>query len=46
MAECKHEFIGNADGVKCLKCGKTMTPKQYQDYLEPKKKKTDDKPAK
>lgn len=26
---CKHEFKGHADGVTCMKCGKTMTHSEY-----------------
>lgn len=26
---CKHEFKGHANGVTCMKCGKTMTHSEY-----------------
>lgn len=33
--ECKHEFIGDAQGVQCRLCGKRMTPEEYREHLEP-----------
>lgn len=38
--DCTHEFIGNANGVKCLKCGMELTQKEFIEYLNPKPKKT------
>ena len=47
--DCKHDFIGGASGVKCTKCGLTMTHEEYNKYLKPAPKKTtkkkDDKAA-
>ena len=36
MAECKHEFIGGADGVTCKKCDLHLSPDEYRKYLKPK----------
>lgn len=36
--DCKHVFVGKADGVHCKKCGLHMTPKEYRDYVEEAKK--------
>lgn len=33
---CKHEFIGSKDGVKCKLCGLTMTPSEYAEFLKSK----------
>lgn len=33
---CKHEFIGNAEGVKCSLCGTELTREEYKAYLNPK----------
>lgn len=32
--DCKHEFIGNAEGVKCSLCGLSMTREEYREYLK------------
>lgn len=41
MADCKHEWQGNADGVVCVKCGKKLS---HDDFVAltsaPKEKKT------
>lgn len=37
MAECKHEFIGKADGVHCTKCGLHMSASDYVKFLNPEK---------
>lgn len=29
MSECKHEFIGAADGVHCIRCGAQFSPSEY-----------------
>lgn len=29
MAECRHVFIGKADGVHCTRCGRKLTPAEY-----------------
>ena len=39
MAECKHEWQGNAEGVVCIKCGKKLTHEQYVDLTTPKEPK-------
>lgn len=31
---CKHEFIGNAKGVKCSLCGTELTVDEYRKYLK------------
>ena len=36
MPECKHEFIGSADGVTCKKCGLHLSPDEYRKSLKPK----------
>jgi len=41
--QCKHLFKGHKDGVTCMKCGLTMNPKEYQEYLKPKEDKKEDK---
>ena len=33
--ECKHIFIGKADGVHCKLCSLHMTPDQYKAHVEP-----------
>ena len=48
MAECKHKWQGDSEGVKCLTCGKRLTDEEYLALFKPakpKKKvsKTDDK---
>ena len=35
MAECKHEFIGKADGVHCKKCGIILSALEYARYMNP-----------
>lgn len=45
MAECNHTLIGGADGVRCKKCGLHMTHDEYQEFLKPKPKAQDEKPA-
>ena len=30
---CKHEFVGDAKGVKCALCGKRLTAKEYGESL-------------
>lgn len=40
--QCKHLFQGHKDGVTCMKCGLTMSPKAYQEYLKPKEDKKDE----
>lgn len=37
---CKHEFIGTPDGIKCLKCGLTMTAQEYAEMKNKPPKKT------
>ena len=32
--DCKHEFIGNAEGVKCPLCGVKLTQQEYREYLK------------
>lgn len=29
MADCKHVFIGRADGVHCTRCGLKLSPADY-----------------
>ena len=29
MADCKHVFIGRADGVHCTRCGLKLSPAEY-----------------
>lgn len=33
MNNCKHVFIGSAEGIKCRKCGLTMSAREYAEYL-------------
>lgn len=43
MAECKHIFIGMADGVHCTRCGLKLSPAEYaaiQTASKPGEKKT------
>lgn len=35
MAECKHEFVGKADGVHCKKCALVLSPIEYARYMNP-----------
>lgn len=35
MTECKHEFIGKADGVHCKKCGIILSALEYARYMNP-----------
>lgn len=37
MTDCKHIFIGRADGVHCTMCGLHLTARQYHDLLHPPK---------
>lgn len=30
---CKHNFIGDSDGVFCAECGIRMTAEEYRSYL-------------
>lgn len=30
---CNHKFRGHKDGVTCIICGLSMTPDEYQEYL-------------
>lgn len=39
MKECKHDWIGSADGVTCRICGKHLTDAEYKKASEPKKAK-------
>lgn len=32
---CKHEFIGTASGIRCVKCGVMMTTEEYRKYCNP-----------
>lgn len=43
--DCKHVFVGKADGVHCKKCGLHMTPKEYRDYVEGAQEKKEETPA-
>lgn len=29
MSDCKHNFVGTADGVHCTLCGARFTPEEY-----------------
>lgn len=33
MSNCKHEFIGTVDGIRCQKCGLAMSAREYAEYL-------------
>lgn len=35
---CKHVFIGDANGIKCQKCGMKMTAEEYAKHIQNKKK--------
>lgn len=37
MTDCKHVFMGTAEGVECQKCHKKMTVKEYLEYRYGKK---------
>ena len=37
MADCKHIFVGRADGVHCTRCGLHLTAQQYRELLHPPK---------
>ena len=37
MADCKHVFIGRADGVHCTRCGLKLSPAEYAAGLNPPK---------
>lgn len=32
--DCKHEFIGHAEGVTCSLCGLKMTQEEFRKYLK------------
>lgn len=33
MADCKHEFVGDSEGVKCSLCGLRLSHEEYGKYL-------------
>lgn len=33
MVDCKHIFVGRADGVHCTLCGLHLTAEQYRELL-------------
>ena len=35
MADCKHVFIGRADGVHCTRCGLKLSPAEYANLVNP-----------
>lgn len=35
MSECKHDFIGSAEAVRCRICGLTLSAAEYIRYLHP-----------
>ncbi len=35
MSNCKHVFVGKADGVHCAKCGLHMSAAEYVRFLHP-----------
>ena len=35
MTDCKHVFVGRADGVHCTRCGLHLTAQQYHELLHP-----------
>ena len=35
MEDCKHVFIGRADGVHCTRCGLKLSPAEYADLVNP-----------
>lgn len=35
MTNCKHSFIGKADGVHCAKCGLKLTAQEYAAMAQP-----------
>ena len=35
---CKHEWEGVSDGVRCVRCGKTLTAVEYLKQLNKKRK--------
>lgn len=43
--DCKHEFMGDKDGVTCLKCGLKMGVREYHDFLQQKEAKEPKKPS-
>lgn len=51
MTECKHYFIGTAEGVHCGKCGLKLTAEEYArlmakpDERKPEKKEQKKEPA-
>lgn len=36
--DCKHGFIGDAQGVKCVFCNIRLTAEQYEEYIKAKNK--------
>lgn len=40
MSNCKHVFMGTADGVECQKCHKIFSAREYSEYLLLKKDKS------
>lgn len=40
---CRHEWEGVSDGVRCVRCGKTLTAVEYVKQLTKKPKKEDKK---
>lgn len=39
--DCRHKFIGHADGVRCKYCGLSMTAREYQAFCSGGKAKED-----
>lgn len=37
MGRCSHQFIGTKQGVRCIRCGITLSPAQYAALTAPKK---------
>lgn len=35
MTNCRHSFIGKADGVHCAKCGLKLTAQEYAAMAQP-----------
>lgn len=44
MADCKHIFVGRADGVHCTLCGLHLTAQQYHELLHPPEPQADTEP--
>lgn len=40
MSNCKHVFMGTAEGVECQKCHKLFSAREYAEYLQLKKDKS------